>query len=262
MSKLLEGARRLLAGVDEEDNMVAAAPPVPVREIFRRFWPYARPYRRWILISLIFVALTPAVEAASIWMYKVLVDDVLIPKDFGILGWVILIYLGLTILGGIVSFFDEYLSAWVGESFLVSLRTSFFRHLHSLSLGFFDKERLGDILSRISDDVDAIEELVLEGMTSAISYAFQLVFFVGALFYLQWKLALISLFVIPLFWIAARYFSQKIKQASREESLPRGTPPHRLHRGGCRGEPLKRRAGASIRSPGGRGHALSQRERG
>jgi len=217
MSKLLEGARRLLAGVDEEDNMVAAAPPVPVREIFRRFWPYARPYRRWILISLIFVALTPAVEAASIWMYKVLVDDVLIPKDFGILGWVILIYLGLTILGGIVSFFDEYLSAWVGESFLVSLRTSFFRHLHSLSLGFFDKERLGDILSRISDDVDAIEELVLEGMTSAISYAFQLVFFVGALFYLQWKLALISLFVIPLFWIAARYFSQKIKQASREE---------------------------------------------
>ena len=223
MSKLLEGARRLLAGVDEENDVVAAAPAVPVREIFRRFWPYARAYRRWILISLVFVALTPAIEAASIWMYKVLVDDVLIPKDFGVLGWVILAYLGLTILGGVVSFFDEYLSAWVGESFLVSLRTGFFRHLHGLSLGFFDRERLGDVLSRLSDDVDAIEELVLEGMTSALSYAFQLLFFVGALFYLQWKLALISLFVIPLFWIAARYFSQKIKQASREERRRSGS---------------------------------------
>ncbi|MGI8909190.1 MAG: ABC transporter ATP-binding protein [Rubrobacteraceae bacterium] len=223
MSKLLAGARRLLAGVDEENNVVAAAPPVPVCEIFLRFCPSARVSRRWILISLVFVALTPAIEAASIWMYKVLVDDVLIPKDFGVLGWVILVYLGLTIFGGVVSFFDEYLSAWVGESFLVSLRTGFFRHLHGLSLGFFDHERLGDILSRLSDDVDAIEELVLEGMTSALSYAFQLLFFVGALFYLQWKLALISLFVIPLFWIAARYFSRKIKQASREERRRTGS---------------------------------------
>jgi len=224
MSRVRTYIRRfLLSGTEEGSTLVAAAPPVPVREIFRRFWPYARPYRRWLLLTLLFVALGPAIEAATIWMYKILVDDVLVPGDFGLLGWVILAYLVLTILDGIVSFCDEYLSAWVGENFLVSLRTAFFRHLHKLSLGFFDRRRLGDVISRLSDDVDTIEDFMLSGMTLAISYAFQLVFFVGALFYLEWRLALVSLFVVPLFWLAARYFSRLIKRAAREERRRSGS---------------------------------------
>jgi len=215
--------RFVLSGTQEDPSLVAAAPPVPVREIFRRFWPYARPYRRWLLLTLLFVALGPAIEAATIWMYKILVDDVLVTGDFGLLGWVILAYLTLTILDGIVSFCDEYLASWVGESFLVSLRTEFFRHLHKLSLGFFDRRRLGDVISRLSDDVDTIEDFMLSGMTSAISYVFQLAFFTGALFYLQWRLALVSLFVVPLFWLAARFFSRLIKRAAREERQRSGS---------------------------------------
>lgn len=224
MSRVRAYVRRfLLSGTKEGSSLVAAAPPVPVREIFRRFWPYARPYRRWLLLTLVFVALGPAIAAATIWMYKILVDDVLVTGDFGLLGWVILAYLALTILDGIVSFCDEYLAAWVGENFLVSLRTEFFRHLHTLSLGFFDRRRLGDVLSRLSDDVDTIEDFMLSGMTLAISYVFQLIFFLAALFYLEWRLALVSLFVVPLFWLAARYFSRLIKRAAREERRRSGS---------------------------------------
>ncbi len=224
MGRIRKYMRRfLLSGTEEDPSLVSAAPPVPVREIFRRFWPYARPYRRWLLLTLLFVALGPAIEAATIWMYKILVDDVLVTGDFGLLGWVILAYLALTILDGVVGFCDEYLSSWVGESFLVSLRTGFFSHLHRLSLGFFDRRRLGDVISRLSDDVDTIEDFMLSGMTSAISYMFQLVFFTGALFYLQWRLALVSLFVVPLFWLAARFFSRLIKRAAREERQRSGS---------------------------------------
>src|SRR5829696_3999893 len=206
-------------GQEEEarEELVAAAPIVPVREIFRRFWPYARAYRRWLPLLVLLVALGSATGAATIWMYKVLVDEVLIPQNFGLLGWVALAYLGLVVLDGVISFCDEYLSAWVGERFLVSLRTEFFRHLQGLSLGFFDRRRLGDLTSRLSDDVDAIEELVLSGVVSALSYSFQLLFFVGALFYLRWELALVSLLVVPLFWLVARRFSRLIQQAVREE---------------------------------------------
>lgn len=112
---------------------------------------------------------------------------------------------------------DNYLSTWVSERFLVSLRTDFFTHLHGLSMDFLEREKLGDTLSRLSNDVDAIEGLVLSGLTSAVSYVFRLLFFVGALFYLQWRLAIIALLVAPLFWLAARYFSRLIKRASREE---------------------------------------------
>src|SRR5215213_6327228 len=206
-------------GQEEEarEELVAAALAIPVREIFRRFWPYARPYRRWLPLLVLLVALGPATETAAIWMYKVLVDEVLIPQNFGLLGWVALAYLGLVVLDGVITFCDEYLCAWVGELFLVSLRTELFRHLQGLSLGFFDRRRLGDVISRLSQDVDAIEELVLSGVVSALSYSFQLLFFVGVLFYLRWELALVSLLVVPLFWLVARRFSRLIQQAVREE---------------------------------------------
>jgi ATP-binding cassette, subfamily B, bacterial len=105
----------------------------------------------------------------------------------------------------------------------VNLRTTLFGHLQSLSMGFFDRRSLGDTISRLSDDVEEIEELMLSGLTSALAYAFQLVFFVGALLYLEWRLALVSLFVAPLFFFAARHFSRKIKRASREERRRSGS---------------------------------------
>ena len=220
---LLAGVRGLLMGIEESKGLVAAAPAIPVREIFRRFWPYARPYRRWLPLILFLVALGPAIEAVTIWMYKVLVDEVLVPQEFGLLLWVLLAYVGLTLADGIVKFCDEYLSEWVGGRFIVNLRTALFRHLHGLSLGFFERRSLGDMISRLSDDTEEIEELLLSGATSALAYVFQLVFFVGALFYLEWRLALVSLFVVPLFWLTARHFSRKIKRAAREERRRSGS---------------------------------------
>ena len=172
---------------------------------------------------LVLLALGPAIEAAKIWMYKVLVDEVLVPRDFNLLVWVLLAYVGLTLAEGIVTFSDEYLSDWVGGRFIVSLRTQLFEHLNTLSLGFFDRNPLGDVLARLTDDVEEIEELMLGGLASALSYAFQLLFFVAALFYLDWQLAIVSLFVAPLFWLAARYFSRKIKLAAREERRRSGS---------------------------------------
>jgi ATP-binding cassette subfamily B protein len=221
--RLVAGVRGLLTGIEKSEGYVASAPTVPVGEIFRRFWPYARPYRRWLPVILLLAALGPAIEAATIWMYKVLVDEVLVPREFELLLWVVLAYIGLTLAEGFVNFCDDYLSEWVGGRFIVSLRTALFGHLQGLSLDFFNRRSLGDMISRLSDDVEEIEELMLSGLTSTLAYLFQLVFFVGALFYLEWRLALVSLFVVPLFWLAARHFSRKIKRAAREERRRTGS---------------------------------------
>lgn len=223
MTRIREGIRALLSPGTDAGGVVAAAPPVPVREIFRRFWPYARPYRRWLWLSGVFIVLLPLVDTAIIWLFKVVVDEVLVPRDFGPFAWVALAYLGLTLLAGILSFFDDYIATWVGERFLLGLRTDFFRHLQNLSLDFFDRSRLGDLLSRLTSDVASIENFVLSGVADAMSYVLRIVFFGAALFYLQWDLALVSLFVVPLFWLAARRFSRLIKQASREKRRRSGS---------------------------------------
>jgi ATP-binding cassette subfamily B protein len=221
--RLRATARTFFIPALDSQALVAAAPPVPVREIFRRFWPYARPYRRWLVVGLILIAAVPAVDTAMIWMFKLVVDQVLVPETFGPLVWIALAYLGLTVLAGTLSFFDEYVSSWIAERFLLSLRTDFFRHLQRLSLAFFERRRLGDVLSRLTGDVSAIENFVLSGVTDAISYALQIVFFAGALFYLRWDLALVSLVITPLFWLIARRFSRMIKVASREKRRRSGS---------------------------------------
>src|SRR3954453_19832566 len=215
--------KALLAPVFEDDALVPETPAVPPREVFRRFWPYAKPYRRWLLVSLVLIAVVPAIETATIWMFKVVVDRVLVPHDFGPLWWIALAYLGLTLAAGVASFLDDYLSTWVGERFLLSLLTGFFRHVQGLSLDFFDRRRLGDLISRLTGDIASIETFVLSGVADAISYVFQIVFFAAALFYLQWDLALVSLFVAPLFWLSARRFSRLIKHASREKRRRSGS---------------------------------------
>ena len=223
MRALREGFRALLATAEGGDGLVAAAPPVPIREVFRRFWPYARRYRRWLAFSLIFIVLGPAIDTAMIWMFKIVVDEVLVPRDFDPFWWVALAYVGLTLLAGIVGFLDEYVSTWVGQRFLLDLRTKLFAHLQSLPLGFFERRRQGDLLARLTGDIGAIESLVLSGVADFLSYVFNVIFFTAALFYLQWDLALISLIVAPMFWFTAKRFSKLIRTASRERRRRSGS---------------------------------------
>ena len=203
------------AGGGAED-LVELAPVAGVRAVFGRFWPDARPFRGWLVLSLGLSVLAPALEAAAIWMLKIVTDDVVIPRDISVFPEVAAVFLGITILAAVVGFADEYLAAWIGENFLHRLRTRVFAHLHTLSAGFFDRGRLGDILSRLTEDVGAIEELVLIGVAEAASDAFQIVIFAGVMFVLSWQLALVSLLAVPVFWLTARAFSGRIKAASRE----------------------------------------------
>jgi ATP-binding cassette, subfamily B, bacterial len=220
---LRERIRALLVATGGDESIVAAAPPVPVREIFRRFWPYTKPYRRWMLVTLLFIAIVPAVDAAMIWMFGVVIDEVLVPRDFSAFIPIAAAYVGLTLFSSVVAFFDDYLSEWVAGRFLLDLRASFFEHLHGLSLGFFDRRRLGDVLSRLTGDIATIENFVVSGVADAISYVLRIIVFTGALFYLQWDLAIVSLLVTPLFVVAGRRFSTLIKGASREKRRRSGS---------------------------------------
>ena len=202
---------------------MAAAPSVRVRDIFRRFWPDARPYRRWIALGLVFAVIVPAIETVEIWMFKLVVDDVLVPGDLGPLAWIALAYLGLMVLGALVNFADDYLAAWVGERFVLNLRTRVFAHIQRLSGGDLDRRRLGDLVSRMTGDVAAIETVALSGVAQFLSAAFRIIFFAGALIYLEPSLATIALVIAPLFWLTARGFSRLVRGAAREKRRRSGS---------------------------------------
>jgi ATP-binding cassette subfamily B protein len=203
--------------VQQDEASVDAAPAVPLREIVRRFWPDARPYRRWLPVLLVFVALGPALDTAAIWLYKLLVDEVLVPRDFALFPQIALAYVALTLLGGLISFGDDFLSEWLGERFLIDVRTRVFAHLQRLPLDFVGGQRRGDLMTRLTGDVTEIESLMISGIAEALSSGLRILFFAGALVYLNWRLALLALVVAPAFWLASQIFARRIKGVAREQ---------------------------------------------
>jgi ABC-type multidrug transport system fused ATPase/permease subunit len=216
-------AARAALLAESRASLVTAAPQLTVRQVFARFWPLTKPFRLRLAVCLLFVAVGPAMDAVGIWIFKVLVDDVLTPRDFSLFPFVAAAYVGIAVLGGLLSFVDDYLSTWIGERFVLNLRTKLFAHLHDMSLGFFERRQLGDLMSRLSSDVNAIEQLVLSGVMQVIAHGVKILIFGGLLFFLNWKLALASLIAAPLFAVASRYFSTRIKAASREKRRRTGT---------------------------------------
>ena len=202
--------------------VIDSAPPVGPVAIVRRFWPYTRGFRARVVATVVMVAVGPLLTTASIWMFKVFIDDVLTPQNFRLFPLVAAAFLGITVAAGVVSFTDDYLSAWVSERFVLELRTDLFAHLHRLSVGFFERRPLGDVLSRLTGDIETLEEAVLSGLVSTLSYVFTIVGYAGALFYLNWQLALAATVTAPLFLIVSRCFAGRIKSASREKRRREG----------------------------------------
>ena len=215
--------RDLLVPTSDDPEVVAAAPEIPVRTVFRRFWPDARPYRRWIPVLLALIAIGTAIATVEIWFFKLVVDEVLVPGTLEPLAWIAAGYVALTLVGGLISFADDYLSTWLAERFLLSMRSRVFAHLQTLGLDVFDRRRTGDLISRITSDVQAIEGFVLSGVADGLAAVLRIVFFTGALFILDWQLALIAIVVAPLFWLVAKSFSRLIKHASREQRRRSGS---------------------------------------
>ena len=207
----------LLRPRGEGGGIVAAAPAIPPLALLRRFWPFARPYRRVIVAGLVLVALLPAIQAAEIWLFKEVVDDVIVGGALDALPWLAGAVVGLTILGAVLSFAEDYAWTSAGERFLLDLRGTFFSHVQKLSLDTLDRRRLGDLIARISGDVQAIEGFVLGGLGEGISALARIVIFTGALFLLDWQLALTVLLLAPPFYFSTRYFARLARHAAREK---------------------------------------------
>ncbi|GAA1933269.1 ABC transporter ATP-binding protein [Nocardioides hwasunensis] len=200
--------------------MPSSAPRV--RDVLRRFWPYAAPRRWWMVAGLVLAAVSPALASVEIWLFKVVVDDVLIPRDFGLFPVVAATYVGLTVVQALCDGADRLLSTWLSQRFVVDVRTALLDHLQRLPLDFLHRSRLGDVMSRVTGDVSAVEAFLVSGSSGAVSSLLQLVFFSVALVVLQPVLALVALVVAPLFWGTSRFFARRLKDISRERQRRSG----------------------------------------
>src|SRR5947209_15012551 len=188
------------------------------RRTRRRLATLARltaPYKVRTVLSIFSLLAATATALAPPFLSKYAVDDDIRRHDLAKLWWIV----GAFVLAGLaswgMSYVQTYLTGWVGERILADLRNKLFGHLQRLSLGFFERNRAGVIISRLTNDVEALDQLVTDGVTTLVQSTLTLGGTAILLFVLDWRLALATLAVIPFMSIATVIFRVRSTRAYR-----------------------------------------------
>ena len=182
-----------------------------------------RPLRWWLLLLVALLGGAPLIAVLEVVLFQKLVDDVLVPATLGPLVWIAAMYVGLNLLSAVISGVDDYLSTWISQKFLVGLRTKVFGHVLAHPSHVHDRNRLGDTMSRLTSDTAAVESFMIGQFATGTGAVLRLAIYAGALFWLQWQLALVSMIAAPLLWWVATHFSRLVKDVSRERRRRAGS---------------------------------------
>ncbi|MCD6083371.1 ABC transporter ATP-binding protein [Candidatus Aerophobetes bacterium] len=181
----------------------------------RRLMGYLRPYRMSLILALactVFVSLTSLVVP---WLTgKGLIDKVIIKKNVHLLNLVALGFIALVMVKGAFSYLQTYLTSFIGYRIVMDMRDQIFQHLQRLSLSFYKRRRAGEIMSRLINDTGLLQNIFVENMMRLTLNILTVVGVLIFVFYIDWRLALFTLLVLPFIGFTLRRFGSRIKKFS------------------------------------------------
>ena len=174
----------------------------------------ARPYKLRTAFAVVSLLGATAAALAPPYLVGRTVDEVR-HGHTAKLGWFVVAFVAAGALGIVFTYAQTYFTGWTGERMLADLRDQLFRHLQRLSLGFYERNRAGVIISRLTNDVEALDQLVTDGVTSLVQNTLTLVGTAVILFFLDWRLALATMTVMPAMAFATAWFRKRSGRAYR-----------------------------------------------
>jgi len=196
--------------------------------LMKRLLSYLSPYRWQVALSLIAILLKAVADVLGPYLVSVEVDRYLAPGQRQTLldSWLSpspyigiaqlgALFVGLLALSFLLDYVQTYFMQWTGQMAMYDLRKQLFRHLQSMHVGFFDKNPVGRLVTRVTSDVDALNEMFTSGVVSIFEDVFVLAGIIGIMLCLNWKLALITLSVLPLIAVATKMFRDRVRDAYR-----------------------------------------------
>jgi ABC-type multidrug transport system fused ATPase/permease subunit len=174
-----------------------------------------RPYKARTALAIGSLLAATLVSLAPPYLIKLAIDEGIRHRQLHRLELIVIAFLVVGVLGLVFSYAQTYFTGWTGERMLADLRNHLFRHLQRLSLGFYERNRAGVIISRLTNDVEALDQLVTDGVTSLVQNTLTLVGSAIVLFFLDWRLALATLTVMPGMTIATAIFRKRSGRAYR-----------------------------------------------
>ncbi|MGA8524571.1 MAG: ABC transporter ATP-binding protein [Candidatus Sulfotelmatobacter sp.] len=200
--------------------------------LMARLLKYLRPYRWQVTIALVSIILKSFADVLGPYLTKVAIDRYHAPREAatatssGIWSWLSQnaitgiaqlagIYVGLLVFSFLLEFLQTYFMQWTGQKVMFDLRRQIFRHLQRLHVAFFDKNPVGRLVTRVTTDVDALNEMFTSGVVSIFEDIFVLAGILGVMLCMNWKLALITFAVLPFIVVATKIFRDRVRDSYR-----------------------------------------------
>lgn len=209
-----------------------------LRRLFRRMGPHLKPHRGKLAFGFVAMIGVALAEVARPWPLKIVFDGILIPQDNpdaltawltgafgsgdGLLAVSALAILGIALLGGAAGFAQAYLIAAVGQKVVAQIRLDLYRHVQRLSHSFHDTASSGDIIARLTGDVRMMRDLLIDAVVFFAARLLVIAVTIGVMAWMDWRLTLMALAILPPLWFITRYFGGRIKGAARKQRRKEG----------------------------------------
>lgn len=206
---------------------LSIAPEGPIQEeeslgkaydgrLLRRLLAYLRPYRWRVAAAVLMLIVASAVELIGPWLTKIAIDEAIPAGDLGRLALLGVVFVASLLLATALGYARTMLMTWIGQKVMYDLRNRIFSHLQRMDLSFFDRNPVGRLMTRVTSDVEVLNEMFTAGVVTVFGDLFTVGFIVTALLLLDWRLAIITFTVLPLVFVAAWLFRIKVRRAYRD----------------------------------------------
>lgn len=180
-------------------------------DLIRRLYFFIKPYRWYVLLAIGLTLVAAFLGTIRPKLTQIAVDDYIAIDDFEGLFWIILLLVGALLGEFIVLVFNTYLTRWFGQGALFSLRNAIFKKIQSLHVQFFDKNPIGRLITRTTSDIEALSELLSDGVVNIMGDLFRIFFILYFMLIMSWELTLISILVLPVLFYATFLFKSKVR---------------------------------------------------
>jgi len=180
-------------------------------KILQRLLIFCRPYMKVFYILILLTLSLSVLQPIRPYITQIIIDDYVSANDLIGLKKMIVLLFSLLILNAVVMYFHTYLSGWLGQNIIKDIRIKLFSHIQNFRLKFFDKTPIGRIVTRNVSDIETIADIFGQGIAAIIGDILQLVGIVFLMFYINWKLTLISLATLPFLFLTTYIFKEKVK---------------------------------------------------
>ena len=184
--------------------------------LMKRLISYLKPYRKWVLIAIVLTIGVSLATTIRPYLTKIAIDNYIVHKDYVGLRNIILILFGTLIVQGLLQYVMTYLTQWVGQKTIFDLRMELFEHLQRLAMRFFDKNPVGRLVTRLTNDIEVLNEMFSSGIVMVFADVFTIAGILIFMFSLSWQLTLIALSVIIPLAYATVIFRRKVRVAYRD----------------------------------------------